>query len=102
MADSTAAGIITAIASVLTASALVISALALLLPILRKAKSIEAKVNGVEAKVDGVHVIVNQQQTDLRNYQAALISALKEANIKVPADQSLAAKLDDKETIEKT
>jgi hypothetical protein len=84
VAQSTVAGVITAIASVLTASALVISALALLLPILRKAKAIESKV-------EGVHIIVNQQRTDLQNYQVALIAALTKAGIDVPADQSLGA-----------
>jgi hypothetical protein len=102
MPEPTVAGVITAIAGVITACALVISALALLLPILRKAKAIEAQVNGVESKVDGVHVIVNQQQTDLRNYQAALIASLRAAGIAVPADQSLGAPLDAKETPEKT
>jgi hypothetical protein len=91
MQGSSAAGVITAVASVLAAASLVISALALFVPILRKTKAIEAKVESVEAKVDGVHVIVNQQRTDAQNYNLALIAALREANIAVPADQSLGA-----------
>jgi beta-lactamase regulating signal transducer with metallopeptidase domain len=66
--------IITAVAASLTAIGGLIAAFALLIPILRITKT--------------THKIVNQQQTDLRNYQRALIEALKNANIQVPEDQS--------------
>jgi phosphoserine phosphatase len=78
MASSTLAGVITAIAATFTAISLVISAIAGLMAARR-----------VGRKVDAVHVIVNQQQTDMRNYQRALINALEEQGIKVPVDQSI-------------
>jgi hypothetical protein len=34
------------------------------------------------------HVMLNQQRTDSQNYQRALITALKQAHIEVPEDQS--------------
>lgn len=43
----------------------------------------------VEAKVDQVHTLVNQQHTDMNNYQAALIRALESRGIEVPVDQSI-------------
>lgn len=55
---STAAGIVTAVASLFTATALVITALALLIPILKRTKK-------AEEKLDEVHTIVNQQRTDM-------------------------------------
>jgi predicted histidine transporter YuiF (NhaC family) len=77
MAQSTIAGVITAIASVCTAVGLIITAL-----------TAYKKVTKVEEKVDIVHKIVNQQRTDAENYQRALIRALVAAGIKVPIDQS--------------
>ena len=72
--SANAAQILTAAASVLTALGLLITAFALLLPILRKANA--------------THALVNQQHTDLLNYQAALIVALEASNITIPTDQS--------------
>jgi hypothetical protein len=74
VAPSTAAGIITAIATVLMALATVLGALPLLIKTWRQSKEI--------------HKIVNQQQTDLRNYQAALIRTIEHDGGTVPIDQS--------------
>lgn len=78
MMASSLAGVITAIAAVFTAVALVITALAGLTAARR-----------VSRKVDAVHVIVNQQRTDMSNYQRALVHALTEAGLPVPRDQSV-------------
>ena len=42
----------------------------------------------VARRVGVVHTLVNQQHTDLKNYQAALIRALEAQGIEVPVDQS--------------
>jgi len=76
--STTITGIITAFASALTAFGLVVTALAGY----RRSKT-------VEGKVDQVHKIVNQQRTDMGNYQRALIRALVQHGIDVPADQSI-------------
>lgn len=81
MAPSTFAGIITATASVITALALLFAALPALIKVLRRTKE-------TREAIAEVHVIVNQQRTDLTNYQAALIRALKAASVEVPLDQS--------------
>lgn len=82
IADSTAAGIITSVATVLTALGGLVLALSVLVPILRNSrKTIE--------KLDAVHVIVNQQRTDAKRYQLALVAALDRAGVDVPVDQSL-------------
>jgi hypothetical protein len=39
-------------------------------------------------RVQSVHKIVNQQRTDMLNYQRALIAALKNHGVDVPDDQS--------------
>lgn len=78
MPESTLAGIITATGTVFTAVALVITAVAGLI-----------RAKRVEGKVDVVHKIVNQQRTDLTNYQRALIGALNKAGVDVPEDQSV-------------
>jgi hypothetical protein len=39
-------------------------------------------------RVQEVHKIVNQQRTDMLQYQKALISALSSAGIEIPEDQS--------------
>lgn len=39
-------------------------------------------------RVQEVHKIVNQQRTDMLQYQKALVLALKTAGIEVPEDQS--------------
>lgn len=77
MPDSTTAGIVAAVASVGTVLALIINALAAW-----------RQAGRLERKVDVVHNLVNQQQTDLKNYQRALIRALQAAGIAVPEDQS--------------
>jgi hypothetical protein len=74
---SDTAAVISAVAAVFTAVALVITAIAGLMA---------ARL--ATRKIDSVHAIVNQQQTDLRNYQAALIRALEDKGITVPVDQS--------------
>jgi len=76
--STTITGIITAFASVLTALGLVITAYAGL-----------QRSRKVETKIDIVHKIVNQQRTDMGNYQRALIRALVQHGIEVPADQSI-------------
>jgi hypothetical protein len=68
------AGDISAIAAVVTAVGGIIVVLTVFLPMLRTTREVKH--------------IVNQQQTDLKNYQRALIEALKNAGIEVPADQS--------------
>ncbi len=78
MTESTLAGSISAVAAVFTAIALVITAVA---GLIRSRK--------VEAKVDAVHTIVNQQHTDLVNYQRALVRALEAQGVPVPIDQSV-------------
>jgi len=78
MAQSTLAGVITAIGTVFTALGLLVTAIS---GLIRSRK--------VEAKVDVVHKIVNQQRTDMQNYNRALINALQKHNIEVPTDQSL-------------
>ncbi len=75
MTGSSVAGIITAVATVLIALGGVITAVSVLLPILRGTREI--------------HTIVNQQRTDMENFQRALIRALVDAGIPVPVDQSL-------------
>ena len=75
MADSTAAGVITAIATAITAIGGLMLALGVMIPNLRETRKI--------------HVMVNQQRTDMIRYQAALVAALQKAGIEVPADQSL-------------
>lgn len=47
-------------------------------------------ISGVIAavRVGIVHRIVNQQHTDMKNYQGALIRALEAKGIEVPIDQS--------------
>lgn len=45
-------------------------------------------VRKIGRKVDDVHRLVNQQHTDLKNYQAALIRALNAHGITIPIDQS--------------
>lgn len=75
---TTVVGIITAIGTACTAVALVITALAAL-----------KRASKIEHKIDTVHVIVNQQHTDMVNYQRALVRALEVAGVAVPTDQSV-------------
>jgi hypothetical protein len=82
MTGSSLAGIITAFAGVITALALLFAALPALVKVLR-----ETRRTGVA--IGEVHTIVNQQKTDLINYQAALVRALRTAGVDVPMDQSM-------------
>jgi hypothetical protein len=81
MTPSSLAGIITAIASGITALALLCAALPTLIKVLRRTAE-------VREAIAEVHVIVNQQRTDMGNYQRALERALQDAGIAVPIDQS--------------
>jgi hypothetical protein len=71
---STIVGVVTATSTLVIAIGGVITALTVFLPMFRQIKQ--------------VHTIVNQQQTDLRNYQRALVAALTKAGVEVPQDQS--------------
>jgi UPF0716 family protein affecting phage T7 exclusion len=82
MPQSTAAGVITAIATVVIAVGGLLSALTLLIPILRQTRALKTQVTQV-------HTIVNQQRTDMERYQRALVTALQNANVDVPDDQSI-------------
>ena len=82
MAQSTLAGIITAFASVLTALGLLVTAITVLIPILRGTRKNSKDIGEV-------HKIVNQQRTDAKNYQRALVRALEAHGIDVPVDQSV-------------
>jgi UPF0716 family protein affecting phage T7 exclusion len=72
---TTVVGVITAIATLTIAVGGVITALTVFLPMYRQTKEI--------------HTIVNQQRTDMERYQRALVAALKQAGVSVPADQSI-------------
>jgi hypothetical protein len=78
MPASTLAGVISAVAAVFTAVALIITAVAGLMAARRTGR-----------KIDAVHTIVNQQHTDLVNYQRALVRALEAQGVPVPIDQSI-------------
>lgn len=79
MTGSSLAGIIGAAAGVITAVSLLVGAFATLLPQLKLIRK-----TGEET-----HKIVNQQRTDMANYQRALIRALAEHDIDIPIDQSI-------------
>lgn len=84
-ANSSVAGLITAIGSLLTALAVLVTAVALLL----SNRKVRVRVEQNSTKVDEVHVIVNQQRTDQKRYIKALTNALHAAGIEVPDDQSI-------------
>ena len=75
LSSSSAAGVITAIATTIFAVSSFVTAFTLLVPILRVTKS--------------THVIVNQEKTDRQRYQRALIAALHNAGVAIPVDQSV-------------
>jgi len=77
MPASTMAGVISAVAGVITAMGGLVLAFGVLIPLLKTARS--------------THKIVNQQHTDMVNYQRALIRALEGAGITIPIDQSAEA-----------
>lgn len=79
MAASTLAGVISAVAGVVTAVGGLVAVLAVFLPALRRNRE----------TLDEVHHIVNQQRTDMTNFNRALIRALVEAGVPVPIDQSI-------------
>ena len=81
MTGSSLAGIVTAasaMALLITAVSGLIVAVTKLLPLVR----------ANEKTLNEVHTIVNQQRTDMERYQRALVAALSDAGIAVPADQS--------------
>jgi hypothetical protein len=82
VANSSTAGIITAVATLFIALSGLVVALPALIKILRA-----TNMNTVQIKE--VHTIVNQQHTDLKRYQVALVKALQAAGVEVPDDQSL-------------
>lgn len=75
---------ITAVSALLTAVSLIIVAVAGLIPLLRRTKRIETAAMEI-------HVMVNQQRTNLVNYQSALLRAMTAAGVTIPEDQSAAA-----------
>lgn len=90
MTGSSLAGIVTAtsaIALLITAISGLIVSITKFLPLVRAGGR---KLAEVEQTVAEVHVIVNQQRTDMERYQRALVTALSEAGIAVPVDQSKA------------
>ena len=74
LAPVSATGIATAIATVCTALGGLIVSITILIPLLRK--------------TNDTHNIVNQQRTDSHNYTRALVRALQDNNVPIPADQS--------------
>jgi hypothetical protein len=89
MAASSVAGIITATSTVLIAAGGVIAALTLFLPVLRGTKQNAKAIEEVKVASAEIHTIVNQQRTDMGNYNRALIRALQDQGIAVPIDQSV-------------
>jgi hypothetical protein len=89
MADSTAAGIISAFGTCITAGALVIGVLPAYLRARRDTREMRAEIGRVKETGEQTHKIVNQQRTDMQNYNRALVAALKLAGLEVPIDQSL-------------
>jgi hypothetical protein len=67
--------IITAIAACITALGGIIVTIFIFIPNLKTSRS--------------THKIVNQQRTDMQNWNRALVRALKSANVEVPIDQSI-------------
>jgi len=91
MSASSLAGIITAVATVVSAAGGLFLALAVFLPIMRETR-VAARAS--VATLDEVHTIVNQQRTDMTNFNRALIRALNDAGVPVPIDQSVAPVVD--------
>lgn len=96
LAPSTFAGTVTAVATVITALGGLFLALAVFVPTLREtrkavAASDKAVLASAEVKesIAEVHTIVNQQRTDMLNYQRALVRLLNKHGIEVPEDQSI-------------
>ena len=53
---------------------------------------VAASAELTNTKLEEVHKIVNQQRTDMLNYQAVLLDALRAAGVQVPQDASLDTK----------
>lgn len=87
--SSSMADNITAVATVITALGGFVAVISVALPTLREARKAGVKAQEAVEKTREVHVMVNQQRTDARNYNNALIAALTAAGVDVPADQSL-------------
>jgi hypothetical protein len=83
------AAIVTAVATLFVAVAGLVGALTLFLPVLRLSRSNAKKIEEVKVQGAEIHTIVNQQRTDMNNYNRALIRALREKGIDVPVDQSV-------------
>lgn len=81
-AQSSTAGVITAIATLVTAVGGLLAVFIVLIPILRNTRV-------TTSQVESIHTIVNQQRTDAQRYNIALTEALRKAGIAVPIDQSL-------------
>lgn len=80
--DPSWAAILAALAAMFTAVGGLVMSLSVLLPTLRASRT------AVE-KVAQVHDLVNSGHVDAQRYQAALVGALREADVAVPPDQSL-------------
>jgi len=91
-AESSVAGVITAAGLLITAVSGLFVALTRFLPEVRRMRK---AAEATQAVVDEVHTIVNQQRTDMTNFNRALIRALNEGGIPVPVDQSLPAEAQD-------
>jgi hypothetical protein len=75
LAEPSITGIITAVAASFTALGGLLVSVRVLIPSLKTAKD--------------THKIVNQQRTDMQNYNRALMRALKDHGIDLPVDQSI-------------
>jgi len=60
-----------------------------MVPLYREIRRTRTELRG---SIADVHVIVNRQRSDMQRYQAALVEALREAGVAVPADESLQPK----------
>jgi len=68
-------------ATIITAVAALVTALGIFI--------VNTRTKRVAADVNTVHKLVNQQKTDADAYQADLITALRDAGVAVPTDQSI-------------
>jgi hypothetical protein len=81
-------GIATAIATVLTAIGGVILSVTVLIPLLHETRHVKQTTEDVKVTTEDTKHLVNQQRTDMVNYQRALVRTLKSHGIEVPTDQS--------------
>jgi hypothetical protein len=68
-------------ATVITAIATLVTAFGILI--------VNMRTKRMSTDVTTVHKLVNQQKTDADTYQADLITALRDAGVTVPTDQSI-------------